>query len=396
MQPVREILFFLFMAALFLFMPQRLIRAIILGALLYRLLALMLYVLIPRILEVELSETAHYATLHDPFQLEIRIRNRSPLPLPHFQLEARAQGLEFLGTSVRVQPLNGYGGCTLSLRLVGDHRGIHLFGPFVLQGSDPLRLFRWTKYTGKVRNVVIYPSIFSLSHKITRGLIGGNLNVQNPIYEDVTSFMALRKYQSGDELKRINWKASARMGELYSNLYESSLYFPVLILLNLSEREYPLNQRQDLVEKAIATAGSLALHFQQLNQSVGLFHTGLPRGPAGQPRGKSKNPSIVLPGLGHGQSARILEELAGAETHPEGLGVKELLRHPLLRINRGTKYLLITPPPLSEDLLFIREQRRLGMDLELYLVSGLHSHQRGLTPPGIPCTTVHPGGGAFF
>lgn len=388
LRPVREILIFLFLLILFVFAPLRAFRIFIMTVLLYRGLAFAACYFIPHFLTVELPDRPYFATMHKSFEQEIVVKNSSLLPVPQFILEAGSNGLFFIGPQIKVLPINGRGSRNLHFKIVGDSRGRHNWGPFTLRGTDPLHLFEWEKKVEIFRPVILYPTVFSMNLTITKGLTGGSLSVQNRIYENVTSFQALRKYQPGDELKRINWKATARLGELYSNIYDCALYFPVQIILNLAEHQYPLSHRSDLSERAIATAASLALHYLGLKQSVGLLSSGT--------RSDQEDAGLrwIPPGSESDQSAILLEELAACQLNKQGTSLQELMRDPRFQGARGCKYLIVTPPLLSEDLNFLQEQKRIGKDIELYMVSGLKTHKKQLAHPGIPCYILHPHGGA--
>ena len=114
----------------------------------------------------------------------------------------------------------------------------------------------------------------------------------------------------GDELKRVNWKASARMGTLYAMEYVPTIYFPVMVALNLSASSYPVNERSILAERAIETAASLIFFYVGLKQEVGLVTTGhLEDADAPQETpGTGGTYSPIRPG--HGHAVSLLEDLA--------------------------------------------------------------------------------------
>jgi len=388
LRPVKELLILIFLMILFIFAPLRAFRIFIMALFLYRGIAMAACLIIPRYLTVEIAQRPYFATMHKSFEQTVLLQNSSLLPVPQFILEASCNGLFFIGPSISVQPINGKGSRKLSFQIVGDSRGRHNWGPFTLRGTDPLHLFQWEKKIDCVRPVILYPTVFSMNLTISKGLTGGALPVQNRIYENLNSFQALRKYQPGDELKRINWKATARLGELYSNIYDCALYFPVQIVLNLAEQQYPLSNRSELAERAIATAASLTLHFLGLKQAVGLLSSGQ--------RSDQQDKEIrwIPAGSEEDQSAVILEELAASRINKEGTPLQELLKDSRFQGSRGCKYLIVTPPLLSEDLYFLQEQKRSGRDIELYMVSGLKTHRKQMAHPGIPCYILHPNGGA--
>ena len=86
--------------------------------------------------------------------------------------------------------------------------------------------------------------------------------------EDPFVFRGIRDYTSNDSLKNVNWKASARTGNLMVNEYDESVSRNVCILLNLEESGA---LRYDAVdEEAISIASGIAemLVSQGINVSI--------------------------------------------------------------------------------------------------------------------------------
>ena len=49
------------------------------------------------------------------------------------------------------------------------------------------------------------------------------------------NFSDLREYQIGDDIRNINWKASARSNSTYTNLYEEERELSVLLIIDISQ-----------------------------------------------------------------------------------------------------------------------------------------------------------------
>ncbi len=62
------------------------------------------------------------------------------------------------------------------------------------------------------------------------------------VYDDPFEFAGLREYARGDPMKYINWKATARAGELLTNLHESTLSQRVTVLLDMEGRSIQRNE----------------------------------------------------------------------------------------------------------------------------------------------------------
>lgn len=83
-------------------------------------------------------------------------------------------------------------------------------------------------------------------------------NVSKP--GDGSEFFALREYQAGDSIRRINWKASARSGSTMVNQVTRDSYARVLLFLDVREKETLGGVRSALVRNGRAAASVLAHH----------------------------------------------------------------------------------------------------------------------------------------
>ena len=83
----------------------------------------------------------------------------------------------------------------------------------------------------------------------------------------------VRLYQAGDPLNRVNWRATARTGQLHSKVYEPSCIAGATVLLDFS-RLVPGQHEPVRSELAITAAASLANAVYQLGQQVGLITNG--------------------------------------------------------------------------------------------------------------------------
>ena len=87
------------------------------------------------------------------------------------------------------------------------------------------------------------------------------------MYEDPLVFASIRQYTMQDPLKTINWKASAKTGELMVNTYASVTSLNVCIILDVSA-DVNIRYSEDLRELAIAGAASLARNLAGRLESV--------------------------------------------------------------------------------------------------------------------------------
>jgi uncharacterized protein (DUF58 family) len=158
----------------------------------------------------------------------------------------------------------------------GADRGLFILGPGQIRGSDPLGLFPFTLTTGETTRLFVYPAPGFIHLTPPAGIPLGVLVSTNPFHEDLTRRRSLREYTGGDELRRINWKASARMGTtdssgLIVNEYEASLSYPLMVFLNADPSEYPAKNREPHFERVIEAAASLCIMASRERQALGLM-----------------------------------------------------------------------------------------------------------------------------
>lgn len=208
-------------------------------------------------------------------ELVLIIENRSLIPLSFCAVSDTPGVLSIVAESGRfLISLRPREVQTLRYTVTGIRRGAFRVGPIRLSGSDPLCLYPFHRIISDEVSVLVRPARIQLTPSIIRGLPQGNITVRNPLYEDTSVYRSIRNYRAGDELRRINWKASARLGDLFTNEYLDTLSCPVLIFLDLQPASCPVRPRYEKYEAAIETAAALVTHLATLRQFTGFASTG--------------------------------------------------------------------------------------------------------------------------
>ncbi len=83
----------------------------------------------------------------------------------------------------------------------------------------------------------------------------GSLETIRGIYEDPFAFASIREYTPTDPLKSVNWKASAKTGELMVNTFFSTASPTAEVYLDVTETDR--DGEKDLTEESIALAASV-------------------------------------------------------------------------------------------------------------------------------------------
>lgn len=323
------------LAIVFLVTPVRLVRVTALLALLAYAGSFLYSRFIPRAITVTRPIPTIHAIKLQTLQIELIVQNRSVLPVSFFTITDATNGLR-TSTSSAVISLRPGEERTVSYRVQGESRGAVPLGPITLEGSDPLGLLRWSRRVEVPGTAIIYPTIHRMALSYRRGNPSGTLAVNDKRYEDVTQFRSLREYVPGDDIKRINWKASAKNNKLFTTEFDSTLSLPVVVLFNFSRDDYPRRQRDALLERGAELAASVPFYYGGLGQEIGFVSSGLAPG-------SNEIPLRAIAG-GYEHSQAILELISTLSPREGRADFRTLLFSSGLTIGTGTRVVVVSPP----------------------------------------------------
>jgi uncharacterized protein (DUF58 family) len=102
---------------------------------------------------------------------------------------------------------------TVSYPVPTDRRGVVPVGPLRVVRGDPLGLVRVARAHGGSARVWVHPRIHVLS-AVPAGIARSLDGRIDKVPHGTITFDTLREYVVGDELRRVHWRTSARVGEL--------------------------------------------------------------------------------------------------------------------------------------------------------------------------------------
>lgn len=225
----------------------------------------------------------------EPLHVALRVTNDKPLPLPW--LDVRDRFPAALTTGKPEYPIAGqvnavyadwrtsvgaHQRVTRTHNLLAPDRGVYELGPARLRSGDIFGLFSRDQHVERRSRIVVYPRTVDLgdmalpSRRPLGELAGGQR-----WYEDPSRISGVRDYRAGDSFRRIDWKATARRGELQSRTYEPSASRQLLLCLN-TQTIVPAwaGYRPDVLERCITLAASIARDAYERRYTVGLIATG--------------------------------------------------------------------------------------------------------------------------
>jgi len=255
----------------------------------------------------------------DTIELTLSIENRKPLPVPWLSVaEALPEGLEhardnralrgfFKAPEIRDQAsLGQYERVKFHHRLRAARRGHYAFGPTRIVSGDIFGFYE-ARLDSPRRppSVVVYPRTVPLPDfdLPSRRPIGDSWS-RSRLVDDPTRPSGLREYHSGDAARRIDWKATARRGEVFVRTYDSSIAQRVVILAECNTSEEIWRTRPAILEAVVTGAASVARRSVELGYAVGIVSNGN--------IASELAPPMVAPGAGPDQLAALMTTLAGA------------------------------------------------------------------------------------
>lgn len=218
--------------------------------------------------------------------LAMSLENQKLLPLPWLQVDnkitpplmpigKRARGLQKTAqdTLASAWLLWSLQRVTRYYRMRAHTRGFHVFGPIRLRSSDPFGWLDTEVIVPYGETLLVYPLIAQLeAFGFTSVHPLGEHSSHYQLLEDPLRIAGVRDYQIGDDPRRIHWKATARLGELQSKIYEPSSLRRFLVLLDTYNYSKALKETdRDIQELTISVAASFAMWALDEGYMVGLL-----------------------------------------------------------------------------------------------------------------------------
>lgn len=259
---------------------------------------------------------------------------------------------------------------TLEYTLRFDLKGRYTLGPLTARSRDPLGLyFREITVPGR-DGVVVSPLIqdlrrVSLLPRRTRPNLG---QVPARIPGLGTEFWAIRKYQGGDDMRGINWKASARLDTLLTNEREAERSGDIILVLDARNEAHIGGPFYNTLELGIRAVVSLAARLLQDRNRVGLVI-------------QRDVLDWVYPAFGRTQLYRIIDAVLAVR--PGGIWPFRQIAWVLKRHFPSRALLIIVSPLVDRaSLESVRELRAVGFDIILLSPSSLEVERRLLEGNG--------------
>ena len=233
-----------------------------------------------RNLTVSLNFVQNYVYAGNQAQMTEQIENRKKLMLPvlevAFHMDRRLSFHDSENTNVSdfvykrdIFALLGNQRVIRKLTLDCTKRGYYRVDQSYLTSYSMLHKRRFSVECPADTELYVYAARTDVSDIVVDcERLMGSLQCAKRLYEDPFAFSSIREYTVTDPMKTINWKASARTGELMVNTFESTLTEKVMIYLDMEDSG--ILKYEYLVEASVSVASSLAQKLIARGMEVGI------------------------------------------------------------------------------------------------------------------------------
>lgn len=337
------------------------------------------------------------AQVGDTVAVVIRLKNRGWLPiawalvedvLPRPALMLQPPALRVLGRREKLVSLASRGGGTMLYQLQCNRRGFYQIGPLMMETGDLFGLQRRFRLGSHPHFLLVYPAVVRLEgYELASRRPLGEIRMLHRLFEDPTRISGVRRYEPGDPLGRIHWRATARTGQLHSKVFEASSIAGITVVLDFHVAGYDPKHEPFRSELAVTATASLASAVNQMGQQIGLVSNcrdaverirlegwdwdlrsrTAARKAAGMLETSDRlRPVVVETRRGPEQLLRILETLARAELS-DGLTFGQLLADPLSRLRPDATVVAILSRVTVEAAIALGSLSRRGFAVSVLL-----------------------------
>jgi uncharacterized protein (DUF58 family) len=312
----------------------------------------------------------------DEVVFEVEVANRKPLPLPWIQIDDMVSSeVSFLKGKTTPSPdttgvflsnffsLGWYHKVKRRYPMHCLQRGYFAFGPSRIRSGDIFGFFSREMEVKQMDYLMVYPKIVSLEKL---GILSkqplGDIRTRRHIFEDPVLTSGIRDYNSGDSLKRIHWKSTARLGKLQVKVFEPTTITDMGIFLDVRTIKPALGGGvPELLELAILTTAAIANRAMTDGYRVGLY--------VNQHKRFVDEPIRVPPSQHTDQMRLILEALAYTHSY-ETMPITRLVQRESRNLPWGSTVVVISAMPESAILSALVEMKRTGRSVVLIVIGG--------------------------
>ncbi|MBI3831047.1 MAG: DUF58 domain-containing protein [Planctomycetes bacterium] len=186
-----------------------------------------------------------------------------------------------------------------------NRRGVYSLPGFKVESDFPFGIFRAYTHFPAERSVLVYPRFSPLARfemPSGRRYQPGGVALAS-VLGDSTEFIGDREYREGDNVRDIDWRATARLNKLIVREYREEYFVRVAIVLDTHVSKHSAASRRENFEHAVSVSAAIGDYLSRQEYIVDIFAAG-------------PNLYHLTAGRGLAYLDQILDILACVESHP--------------------------------------------------------------------------------
>lgn len=206
-----------------------------------------------------------------PARVMLRLSNLSRLPTGTLLLEDRLPYA--LGSRPRLvlERLGAQRASTVAYSVRAEVRGRYEVGPLVVRLTDPFGLCELSRSFQTVGKLTVVPQVFSLpSVRLAGEYAGSGDSRARSVAVHGEDDVATREYRNGDDLRRVHWRSTARVGELMVRREEQPWESRATVVLDTRRQGHRGDGPTSSFEWAVSATASVALHLRRAGYKIRL------------------------------------------------------------------------------------------------------------------------------
>jgi uncharacterized protein (DUF58 family) len=201
----------------------------------------------------------------------LRLANLSRLPTGTLLLEDRLPYA--LGSRPRLvlERLGAGQASSVAYTVRADTRGRYEVGPLAIRMTDPFGLCELTRSFPSTDHLVVIPQVVPLPQVRLAGEFAGSGDSRaRSVSVHGEDDAATREYRHGDDLRRVHWRSTARVGELMVRREEQPWESRATILLDTRSGAHRGEGPTASFEWAVSAAASIAMNLRDAGYRIRL------------------------------------------------------------------------------------------------------------------------------
>ncbi|QSB16290.1 DUF58 domain-containing protein [Natronosporangium hydrolyticum] len=206
--------------------------------------------------------------------VQLRMQNLSRLVTGTLLLEDRLPYA--LGTRPRLvlERLAGHQASSVTYSVRAEVRGRYEVGPLMVRLTDPFGLCELVRSFPSVDRLTVVPEVVPLPPiRLAGEFTGSGESRARSVAVHGEDDAATREYRHGDDLRRVHWRSTARVGELMVRREEQPWESRATVVLDTRMFGHRGEGPTASFEWAVSAAASISVHLRQTGYRVRLVST---------------------------------------------------------------------------------------------------------------------------